>query len=193
MRIAGNTAYNEAVWRKRGCGSSERQLGKSTFVPRGKCSETPACAKPLGRYAPYEETFALTSRPSFQELVAFRAMPYHTIFAACNCTALIYSRNLPTSLWLVALWAVPHHTIFFASNSVTLIMSKVLLIPRSIVAFRIVPYHTFFFASDYAALITSIVLLTSRRTVAFRAVSYHTILPRVTVRHWLKKAFFRLY
>jgi hypothetical protein len=30
------------VWRKRGCGSSKRWLGKSTFVPRSNGSESPA-------------------------------------------------------------------------------------------------------------------------------------------------------
>jgi len=41
--------YNiEAVWRKRGSNSSERQCGFSSFVPRIKCSESPAFAKPPG-------------------------------------------------------------------------------------------------------------------------------------------------
>jgi hypothetical protein len=38
-----------AVWRKRGCGSSELLWELSTFVARGNLCEPPACAKPLGR------------------------------------------------------------------------------------------------------------------------------------------------
>jgi len=33
----------QAVWRKRGSNSSEREWGFSNFVPRIKCSESPAC------------------------------------------------------------------------------------------------------------------------------------------------------
>jgi hypothetical protein len=48
-KVVKATAYNGAVCRNGGCGSSDNKAGTSPLLPRSKRVETRHCGKPLGR------------------------------------------------------------------------------------------------------------------------------------------------